>query len=169
MGVAAIWALALLAAFGVATWRVDRYMHACLRARNVAAGLDEATQREKLVAVQLAEATVDEAAELKRAELRRQTAEVEAATALIEDLKPDRLEAERRVIAANADANVELAEEFAQAEHGAELAARKAGNSSGDTVEKYDRYIAAARSRGGQLDFLDLEDFLRVMKEHGQL
>lgn len=66
-----------------------------------------------------------------------------------------------------ADVRVNLAEEFVRAEHEAD---HEDDSEEGDAIDMYHRYVEAARKRSSTTsNILDLEEFLSVMRDQGQL
>ena len=144
----------LIALLGAAiVWRVDRYVHRRLGAR---VGDQEVILTERRTAALIAERTVEATIALKNAELTKQTAEVHAAAALIDELRDDRIKAERKIIAARADAEQKLAVENVRADH---EAARTSDDE--DILEKYERYMVITRDRG--VSHMAFTDFVRAM------
>ncbi|MBL8159714.1 hypothetical protein JNJ66_04615 [Candidatus Saccharibacteria bacterium] len=110
--------------------------------------------REREVAVRIAEGTVDQATRLKNAELGEKAALAVQREQIAAELKQDHITAQRRVIQARADAQVERAQEYAAAVDEAELAQR-------DIIGLYERYASIRRSAGKK--FGGINEFILSM------
>ena len=168
----AIVAVAAIVLVCVAVWRVDRLLnkltdaHIRVKAPSEAAArvaLEERqlTMRERELALEerrlqhrIANETAGELIGLRKAELGAQTAAAKVSEEIAEELKPARLDAERSVIAADAAARSELAEEFARADY---EAGRKQPTS--DIMQMYTEYVQTR----GHRSTMDFEEFVRVM------
>lgn len=133
------------------TWRIEKLLRKKWMTADTVQLLREQNEAD------LSKRTLNEQAALRRAELVKRTAETTQATALVETLQEDRLMAERRAIKARADAEEELAKEFARAEHASRL-------DGDDLVSRYDRYLTATHRAGASK--MGLESFARMMEDY---
>ena len=153
----AIWAFVVLVLVGTGMWRADRLLRSYIKPREVSVGEQEVVLKERHTAAEIAQRTVDEAVVLRKAELRQQTVEAEVAASMEEELRPDRLAAEKEKIAADVEAHKALAEEFAAAEHAAQI------GEGGDIVDRYGQYMAITADRGAS--YMSFDDFVAVIRQ----
>lgn len=135
------WVVALILG-GIVIWRTDRLISRRLdilnkQAQNVT-GDSEVTLMERRTQAEIAQRTIDQTVALRQADLAKQTAEVVAQTEIVNELRADRLESERRILAAHTKAQEDLAQEFARARHEAELEVEEE-----DLVDQYTRLLQA--------------------------
>lgn len=113
--IAAIWAGAAVITVVIFNFRLGKPIAELIRARQQSIEAD--TQRETAAAlarenaVELDRRTVTERTELRQAELRRQTAEAEVETAVIQSSTEARIAAEGQVVTARAERRVQAAQE----------------------------------------------------------
>lgn len=153
-----IWAAVVLVLGGAFIWCVDRRWRASLEPQEQDVAENEVALEERRIAAEIARATIGETIELNKAQLVRQTAEADAATAIAEGLRPDRLEAERAIIAARLKAEQKLAEELVRADR---AAARK-GYGIRDFTNAYAEYMNSTVARG--VSYMTFRDFVALMR-----
>lgn len=143
MGQTFIWAATVALIAGLVVLRVDRYMNLRLRAKIRS---EEVTLIERRTAARIADETADRTVALRNAELAKQTAEANAATALVSELRNNRLTAERAIIAAHVEAQQKLAVELVRADH-------EHARQPQDSLPLWERYLAPT---GAQLQGMEL-------------
>jgi hypothetical protein len=153
-----IWAAVVLLLGGAFIWCIDRRWRASLEPQEQDVAENEVTLEERRIAAEIARATIGETVELHKAQLVRQTAEADAATAIAEELRRDRLEAERAIIAARLEAEQRLAEEFVRENH----AASRDGCTVASLTDGYEQYMKSTVSRGrASMSFPEFVQLLR--------
>jgi flagellar biosynthesis GTPase FlhF len=170
----AIWAAALLVLALICIWRGERMFRLYLRAQEQKllrrTPEDDIALREREVKVAHAEATAAEESELRRAELRLRTAEADDKAAMIEATQEERLDAERLVARAKAEAEAELAKEFARERQTAELQRLNSSPSreEEDIIDMWSRYLEACENNGVD-ECLNFEDFVKNLRSYRQI
>lgn len=146
----------------IITWRVNSWVKRRLDLLNqvnqLANGEVEVGLIERRTEAEIAQRTIDQVTELRKAKLAKETAETIAATAMVSELQQDKLQAERRILEARTAAQENLAEEFARAEHDTFLDREAAEE---DPVDRYARLLAAS-SRAGVRD-LSFDEFYELV------
>lgn len=144
-----VWAAVVLVVTGAIIWRADRLLN---RRFSLGAGEAEVALRERRTAAKIAEMTVEQAAELKRAQLERQIVEARWDGEMIEQLQGDRLAAERAILAARVKAEQQLAVENVRADHEVRRV---------NYVGEYARYLESLKGRA----YMHFDDFVRAIKD----
>lgn len=158
----AMWAFVILALGCLIIWRVDHHAKELLRLKRrsqEAQDADDALdRRERQIEADLAEQTLAERVERRNARLRRQTADANAAAEVAAATIPDRIEAERLIIEADADGRA----------YAAWLAGMQATISPSllkELLEHFDRHVAMLLENDADPEDLPTpEDWLRSLR-----
>jgi hypothetical protein len=160
-----IWAGVVLALGGYVAWRVTRAIERRLqvpqKAAELAALKAEVALLDERITLKISEQTADEQVELRKAELRKRTAEVNAETTLVDELVDARRDAEARALIARGAAEEALAVDNLRA-----LQVRQRGLPGYDLLAEYRKYLGGLPAG---TSYYHLDSFLKIMRDAGYL